>query len=427
MKTEIIDKGEDGIIDNIGNPEQLEKLYRSNPKAFRDEFESLYPSIESTEAAKFWKQRLDYDNVPEKGRSFAVSEIITVIGVCALTAFLIRIPGLFPNLFPDEVYYQKNASIIVFLGLVLYTVIINRITDMKRLALISVAFLVSALYINLLPSEEPGDSVILAYIHMPLLMWFIYGIVFTGFEVKNHERRIDFIRHNGDIAIVFALIAAAGGFLTMITIGLFDSIGLNIEEWYAENIIVAGAVSAPVVAAYLIGKFPALVSRIAPLIAAIFSPLVLVTLVVFLITMAFTGKDPYNDRDFLLVFNVLLLGVMGIIIFSVSGTSVIRNQKFNATVLFTLSIVTIIIDLIALSAIFYRLGEYGLTPNRLAVLVSNILVLINLILIMNDLFRVNFKNKEFSAVGKTISRFLPVYLVWIIIVVFGFPLIFGLN
>ena len=87
----------------------------------------------------------------------------------------------------------------------------------------------------------------------------------------------------------------------------------------------------------------------------------------------------------------------------------------------------VVIDLLALSAIFYRLGEYGLSPNRLAVLVSNILVLINLILIMNDLFRVNFKNKEFSAVGKTISRFLPVYLVWIIIVVFGFPLIFGLN
>jgi hypothetical protein len=427
MKTGIVNSGMTGIKDNIGNPEMLEKLFRSNQRAFREEFESIYPSIESTEAAKFWRQRLDYDNVPEKGRSFPVSEIITLIGVCALTAFLIRIPALFPSLFPDEVFYQKNAAIIVFLGLVLYTVIINRITDLKKLATVSAAFLVSVLYINLLPSKEPGDAVILVYIHMPLLMWFIYGIVFTDFELKNHERRIDFIRHNGDIAIVFALIAAAGGFLTMITIGLFDSIGLNIEEWYAENIIVAGAVSAPVVAAYLIGKFPSLVSRIAPLIAAIFSPLVLVTLVVFLITMAVTGKDPYNDRDFLLVFNVLLLGVMGIIIFSVSGTAVIKNQKINAMVLFILSIVTIIIDLIALSAIFYRLGEYGLTPNRLAVLVSNILVLINLIMIMNDLFRVNFRNKEFDTVGETISKYLPVYLVWIIIVVFGFPLFFGLN
>jgi len=119
--------------------------------------------------------------------------------------------------------------------------------------------------------------------------------------------------------------------------------------------------------------------------------------------------------------------VMAIIIFSVSETSVIKNQKINAIVLFALSIITIIIDLIALSAIFYRLGEYGLTPNRLAVLVSNILVLANLILIMIDLFKINFRKKEFRIVEMTVSKFLPVYLVWIIIVVFGFPVIFGMR
>jgi hypothetical protein len=127
------------------------------------------------------------------------------------------------------------------------------------------------------------------------------------------------------------------------------------------------------------------------------------------------------------MFNLMLLGVMGIIIFSVSGTSVVRNQKFNAIVLFVLSVITIIIDLIALSAIFYRLGEYGLTPNRLAVLVSNILVLINLTLIMTNLYRINFKKAEFKTVEKSVSKFLPVYLLWIITVIFGFPVIFGIK
>jgi len=190
---------------------------------------------------------------------------------------------------------------------------------------------------------------------------------------------------------------------------------------------VAGAAAAPVVAAFLIEKFPSLVSRTAPLLAAIFSPIVLLTLVIFLITIAVTGKDPYNDRDFLLIFNIMLLGVMVIIIFSVSETSVIKNQKFNAAVLLALSLVTIIIDLIALSAIFYRLGEYGLTPNRLAVLVSNILVLINLALIMADLFRINFQKREFRIVETTVSKYLPVYLIWILIVVFAFPAVFGFN
>jgi hypothetical protein len=417
----------DEIKANLSNPEMLEKLYRGDPKAFKAAFDRIYPEIENTAHAKFWSARLKYDCKPEIPKTFSLSEIVTVITVCLITAFLIKIPDLFQIGYSEEIFYMKNAAIIVFLGVTLYTILFNRITEPKRVFMTLLAFLIPAIYINLLPSVEPGDAVKLAFIHLPMLIWFIYGIVFTGYEFKNLNKRMVFIRYNGDLAIFYALIAIAGGILTVITIGLFESIGLNIENFYMKNIVITGAVAAPVVASFLIEKFPALVSKAAPLIAGIFSPMVLITLLIFLITMVVTGKDPYNDRDFLLIFNIMLLGVMGIIFFSVSETSVLKNQKFNAIILFALSIITIIIDLIALSAIFYRLGEFGLTPNRLAVLVSNILVLINLVLIMIDLFRINFKSKEFKVVEMTVSKFLPVYLLWIFIVVFGFPFIFGMK
>lgn len=411
---------------NLNNPETLEKLYRDDRRAFKAEFEKLYPEIEKTESARFWKARLDFDNKPEILKTISLPELIPVAVVILITAFLVKIPDIFPVGFSDEIFYMKNVAIIVFLGLSLYTMRAGRFTE-TRILLTGLAFLISAVYANFLPSNDPADQVILAYIHLPLLMWFIYGVVFTGYDFSNMKRRIDFIKFNGDLVIFYALIAIAGGILTGITIGLFQSIGIKIEEFYFQNIVITGAVAAPVVASYLIEKFPTLISKAAPLIASIFSPLVLITLVVFLITILSTGKDPYNDRDFLLIFNLMLLGVMGIIIFAVSETSAIRFQKFNAIVLFLLSIVTIIIDLIALSAIFYRLGEYGLTPNRLAVLVSNILVLLNLVLIMVDLFKNNFRGREFSLVENTVAKFLPVYLVWTIIVVFGFPLFFGIR
>jgi len=417
----------DEIKTNLGNPEILEKLYRKDRKAFKAAFESIYTEIESTDAVKFWKIRLDYDIRPDTPKTFTLTELITVFVFCVIVVFLVKIPSIFNLNFPEDIFYMRNTAIIVFFGLTLYTVWFNRIKEIKKLIMTAMAFLIAAIYINLLPSDSQGAAVILVYIHLPFLMWFIYGIVFTGYEFRNLDKRIDFIRFNGDLVIFYALIAIAGGLLTAITVGLFDSIGLDIEKFYGENIIITGAAAAPVVAAFLIEKFPALVSRTAPLIATIFSPLVLITLIVFLVTILVTGKDPYNDRDFLLVFNIMLLGVMAIIIFSVSETSVIKNQKFNAIILFVLSTVTIIIDLIALSAIFYRLGEYGLTPNRLAVLVSNILVLINLVLIMAGLFRINFKKKDFTIVEKTVSKFLPVYLAWILIVIFAFPAIFGLR
>ncbi len=409
---------------NLGNPEMLERLYRSDRVTFKTEFDKIYPEIEGTEAAKFWKARLQHDNSPASLKALIFPEVLKVLAICIITAFLIKIPAIFRLSYSDEIFYMKNAAIIVFFGLVLFTMLFNRISEPKKLITIALIFLIAVIYINLLPSDSQGASVQLAYIHLPFLMWFAYGIVFTGFEFRDHNKRIEFIRFNGDLTIVYALLAIAGGLLTAITIGLFSSIGLNIEKFYGETIVVMGAAAAPVVAAYLIEKFPALVSKTAPVIAAIFSPVVLFTLIIFLITILVTGKDPYNDRDFLLIFNITLLGVMGIIIFSISETSVIKNQKYNAIVLFALSVVTIIIDLIALSAIFYRLGQYGLTPNRLAVLVSNILVLVNLILIMVDLIKIIFKKGEFRIVETTVSRFLPVYLGWIMIVIFGFPLIF---
>jgi hypothetical protein len=417
----------DEIKVNLGDPEKLEKLYRDDKKAFKAAFEQLYPELEGSEPAKFWKARLEYENKPEILRSFTLSEIATVIAVCLITAFLIKIPGLFHLGIPDKVFYLKNAAIIVSFGLTFYTILSGRITETRKILMTTIAFLIPSIYINILPSDLNSASVNLACIHLPLLMWVIYGVVYTGFDPGNYNKRIDFIRYNGDLAIIYALIAIAGGLLTAITINLFSSIGLNIGKFYAENIVITGAAAAPVVASFITGKYPNLVNKTAPLIATIFSPLVLLTLVIFLITIVITGKDPYNDREFLLIFNIMLLGVMGIIIFSVSETSVLKDQKFNALILLILSVITIITDLIALSAIFYRLGEYGLTPNRLAVLVSNILVLINLILIMINLFRINLQKKEFKIVEITVSKFLPVYLVWIIIVIFGFPVIFGMK
>jgi hypothetical protein len=192
-------------------------------------------------------------------------------------------------------------------------------------------------------------------------------------------------------------------------------------------ILLIGLVSAPVLTSYVLRNYTTLTNRIAHIIATIFSPLVLITLVIYLIAIPISGKDPYNDRNFLMIFNIMLLGVMALIVFSVSETSRNMKQKFNELVLFLLAIVTLIINLIALSAIFYRLGEFGLTPNRLAILVSNILIFVNLILITIDLFKINFKNAKLEIVEFTISKYLPVYLIWVLIVVFAFPVIFGFK
>jgi hypothetical protein len=415
------------IKNNINNPEELEKLFRDDRKSFESGFEKIYSDIENSELVRFWKIRLDYEKASSKTKRLLWSDILIMIAACLISGFLIKIPTLFNVNLHNFLFYEKNAGTIVFLGLTIYTIWADRIFEQKKLVITILAFLIPIIYINILPSNKNSDSINLAYIHLVLLMWCTYGLVFIGFDLKDKSKRIEFIRHNGDLAIMGALILIAGGILTGITIGLFKTININIEKFYMDNVVIVGLVSAPIVTKYIIENYITLTNKIAPIIANIFSPLVLITLIIYLIAIAVSGKDPYNDRDFLLIFNIILLGVMGIVVFSISETSIQRKQKLNEMLLFILSIITLIIDLIALSAIFYRLGEYGITPNRLAVLGSNILIFFNLVLIMVDLYKVNFKKAEIEEVGLTISKYMPVYIVWILIVIFGFPLFFGMK
>ncbi len=415
------------IKENINNPEKLESLYRNDKKSFQSGFEEVYSEIENSEMAKFWKMRLDYDKTPDKIKSYNKSDILIMIAVCLIAGFLIKIPDLFNINLKSYFFYEKNAGIIFFFGLTLYAIWIKRDFSLKRAGFILLAFIVPLIYINLLPSEKNSASINLAYIHLPLLMWCTYGLVYTDFNFRDKSKRMDYIRHNGDLAILGAIILIAGGVLTGITIGLFKAININIENFYMQNIVIIGLVSAPIVTTFIITNYKTMTNKIAPVIANIFSPLVLITAIIYLIAIAITGRDPYNNRDFLLIFNVMLLGVMGIIVFSVSETSLTIKQKFNEMILFILSIITVIIDLIALSAIFYRLASFGVTPNRLAVLGSNILILGNLVLIMVDLYRVNFKKTLIEKVELTISKYLPLYIIWILIVIFGFPLFFGMK
>lgn len=415
------------IKEHINDPEKLEQLYHNDKNAFESGFEEAWAEIEKSELTKFWRIRLDFDKAPEKQKISNLTDILILIAACFIAGFLIKIPDIFNLKLADDIFYEKNAGLIVFFGLSTYVVWINRVTEIKKLSLVLLSFLLLTIYVNLLPPVGDSASINLVYIHLPILMWCIFGLVFIDFSLNDKIKRIEYIRYNGDLAILMALIVIAGGILTGITIGLFQAIGINIENFYMKNVVIVGAVSAPIVATYIIRNYASLTNKIAPIIANIFSPLVLLTAIIYLVALVITGKDPYNDREFLLIFNIMLIGVMAVIVFSVSETSINRKQKFNELILFSLSIITVIIDLIALSAIFYRLGTFGITPNRLAVLGSNILILVNLVLLIIDLYKVNFKKALIREVELTTAKYLPYYIIWIVFVIVGFPLIFSMK
>jgi len=362
----------------------------------------------------------------EAKQNSTIKNLIMLLVACIVTSLLIKLPSILPLQQTDSDFYLKNGFFICFFGLSLYVSLTKGFKKKIYWLWAALAFLIPTVYLNLLPGSLKNNTVILVYLHMALLMWCVYGIIFIGMTRKV-KKRMDYIRYNGDLVVLSAIISMAGGLFSAITIGLFKLIGFNIDQLFGETIAVCGAVSIPIVATYVIKNNALVTNKIAPIIANIFSPMVLLMLTIFLISLPFSGKDPFNDRDFLLIFNILLLGVMAIIVFSVSETSKIQKQQFNKVILTLLAFVALIINTVALSAIIYRLGEYGFTPNRTAVLGSNLLLFVHLIWIAVSLFKSTFNKKGIELVEDTVSRYLPVYAVWTLIVVIGFPLIFGIN
>ena len=63
--------------------------------------------------------------------------------------------------------------------------------------------------------------------------------------------------------------------LTALTMHLFRFVGMDISEFYFENVVLFGAAALAIVATYLVSRNLKLAKNIAPYIAKIFSPLVL--------------------------------------------------------------------------------------------------------------------------------------------------------
>jgi len=407
------------ILTNIDNPKQLEKLYRDNKAAFKKEFNLVYPQLQDNQLAACWNERLNYES-PEI--AWGNRQELTFVLVAALIAgFIAKLPALF-NL-NQELFYQRNIGFIAFPMLTAYFIWKRRLSPGK-IAAAGIAFLVTLIFINLLPADAQSSTLILSCIHLPVFLWAVTGFSFAGDNIMSHENRLGFLKYNGDLAIMAVLMLISGGILTGFTIGLFSVIGFNIEKIYFEYVVTIGLAALPIIATFITQKNPQLVNKISPLIATIFGPLVLITLVAYLGAIMFSAKDPYKDRDFLLVFNFLLIGVMAIILFSIAETAKKKENRARNIFLLALSSVTVIVNGIALSAIVFRISEWGITPNRLAVLGANLLMLSNLLMITVRLIKCVSGKTDIRAVENSISMFLPVYTIWTIIVIFLFPLLF---
>ena len=82
-------------------------------------------------------------------------------------------------------------------------------------------------------------------------------------------------------------------------------------------------------------------------------------------------------------------------------------------------------DALALWAIGTRITEYGFTPNRVAALGENVILLVNLAWSAVLYIRFLRGRGPFTSLERWQTDYLPVYGAWAAIVVIAFPPLFG--
>ncbi|WP_338452509.1 DUF4153 domain-containing protein [Niallia oryzisoli] len=409
------------IIENIANPHELERMYRKDPKAFKKSFAQAWEQNPDSEVLGVWYERLHFKETANREKSSLLQKGFLFMGILAIIA------GISTRIIFHFVEQEAIAPINLAFGIIPFIAayfVYNNTPKKSVIYSLAALFLISGFYLNMLPLNDK-DSIILVYLHLPIFLWVLVGLAFTGNEYSKGSTRLAYIKFNLEYCILYASIAVSGMVLAALTMRLFSFVGLDIEDFYFSNVVLFGAAALAIMAAYLVSMNIKLAKNITPYIAKIFSPLVLVTLLVYLITVIWVGKNPFLDRNFLIVFNGILLGVLAVTIFSIIESDSDEKKNISDYINFSLIVLALIIDSVALSAIVFRLSSYGITPNRLAVLGVNILIWANLIWIMLSYMRFLQNKSGPSTIQDAVTKYLPVYGIWAAFVTFTFPIIFN--
>ncbi|MDP2955215.1 MAG: hypothetical protein Q8N53_02235 [Longimicrobiales bacterium] len=405
------------ILESLDDPKELEALYRQDPESFRDSLDEVSRAAQDSVTLRIWRARLEYS---EPARGAERRRLWHAIGIGLCVGALIRIPAVWLG---DEWYYPRLAPSLVLLALAAYFWLENRARG-QLIAGLALAAIVTA-YASLLPGET--DSVVMALLHLPILSWAFLGFVFTGASWRDPQPRIRFIRYNGELLILASLVGLGGLVFSGLTVALFELVSENSEEWYFQNFGVVGAAAVPVAGTYLYDVVFKRRTGIASVLARVFAPLFLVMTGTYLVVAFLGGQNPFVDREFLITFNGLLLVVLGMTVFSIAERGEQTAVAWIDYVNVALLVVTLVIDVIALSAILFRLTSYGLTPNRVVVLGANLVVMTHLAWTCRAYIGLIRGTRGTSGVRQAVAGYLPVYIGWAALVSFVLPLVFRFS
>jgi hypothetical protein len=376
---------------------------------------------------KLWKQLVLPRGAAAGPRGALGSEPFVVVALAIAAALAVKAPVLFGVDIQDDRgtgFYARNMSLFVFPFLTVYFAWKRRLSAATCIAL-SLVFGAAAVFANIFPFQTAGATLVLAAIHLPIALWLTLGVAYAAGRWRGGRERMNFVRFTGELFIYYVLIALGGGVLTGFTMFMFRVIGLN-AAWLAEGwLIPCGAAGAVLVGSWLVEAKQSVIENMAPVLTRLFTPLFAAVLCAFLGTMAWTGSGIDVEREVLIGFDLLLVLVLGLLLYSISARDPQAPPDAFDALQLLLVVAALAVDAVALAAITARISEFGFSPNKVAALGENLILLVNLAWSAWLYLRFLRGRGLFGSLERWQMSYLPVYAAWAGIVVVLFPPLFG--
>lgn len=146
---------------------------------------------------------------------------------------------------------------------------------------------------------------------------------------------------------------------------------------------------------------------------------VLAVYVFWFIPLNFSGA--FEERNVLIMYNITIIAIIMLLCTTVSGEADDQQSVLYYAIL-TMAILTVVLNAYALTAIISRILQFGLTPNRHAVVGWNSVTLVMLLLIVIQLWR--SRNREWLSVFREATAWVMLLPVgWALWVLLGLPLV----
>ena len=379
---------------------------------------------------RLWKQLVVGDDAAVAPRR---NGLVLAVALACAAALAVKVPALFGIAFgSDSTFYPLNLAILILPFLAAFF-LVRRQAQLSTILIVAVPFLAAAVLLNAYPFALDDATMPLAALHAAVALWLVTGIAYVGGAWRSDRARMDFIRFTGEWFIYLVLIALGGGVLAGLTIGVFGAIGLDAAWFIQEWLLPCGLAGAVVLAGWLVEAKQSVIENIAPVLTKLFTPLftvLLLTLIAAAVAQSFMAAADseivvFGERDLLIIFDVVLIVVLGLLLYSLSARDPQLAPGWFDRLQLVMLVAALVIDILVLVAMVTRIGTYGASPNKLASLGLNAILLVNLVGAAWLQLRFVTKATPFARVERWQTAYVPVYLAWAAIVAVVFPPMFG--